>query len=243
MFRVIITLLAAVLVLGQSVPEAAAPEKAAVLEAISKAFEGHFEEVPVAEANEAKTLEVEAEPLEVEAEPLEVENQNVEAIINANTTVDGLLSTFVNTKITSDHMPITQNIAISSLKLDDCFLDKLMTSGGIHRNGDATLNNVTNILSTKLNVNKVEMECHWEMLIYDGFITVETDGIDFELEADMTTIKLTDFKVTKINDVAVTFSGMVTLDETIRKAIEAGINANKGAIEKALADLVMKLLG
>jgi len=242
MFRVIITLLAAVLVLGQSVPEAAAPEKAAVLEAISKAFEGHFEEVPVAEANEAKTLEVEAEPLEVEAEPLEVENQNVEAIINENTTVDKLL-TAVNMKITSDHMPIGQNIAISSLKLDDCFLDKLMTSGGIHRNGDATLNNVTNILSTKLNVNKVEMECHWEMLIYDGFITVETDRIDFELEADMTTIKLTDFKVTKINDVAVTFSGMVTLDETIRKAIEAGINGNKVAIEKALADLVMKLLG
>jgi len=239
MFRVIITLLAAVLVLGQSVPEAAAPEKAAVLEAISKAFEGHFEEVPVAEA---KTLEVEAEPLEVEAEPLEVENQNVEAIINADTIVDPLL-TLVNTKITSDHMPITQNIAISSLKLDDCFLDKLMTSGGIHRNGDATLNNVTNILLTKLNVNQVEMECHWEMLIYDGFITVETDRIDFELEANMTTTKLTDFKVPNINDVAVTFSGMVTLDETIRGAIQAGINGNKGAIEKALADLVMKMLG
>ena len=55
--------------------------------------------------------------------------------------------------------------------------------------------------------------------------------------------QIADFKVTKINDVAVTFSGMVTLDETIRKAIEAGINANKGAIEKALADLVMKMLG
>jgi len=242
MFRVIITLLAAVLVLGQSVPEAAAPEKAAVLEAISKAFEGHFEEVPVAEAKEAKTLEVEAEPLEVEAEPLEVENQNVEAIINADKIVDNFLK-LANTKITSDHMPIKKNIAISSLKLDDCFLDKLMTSGGIHRNGNATKNTVTNILSTKLNVNQVEMECHWEMLIYDGFITIETDGIDFELEANMTTPKLTDFKVPNINDVAVTFSGMVTLDETIRKAIETGINGNKQAIEKALADLVMKMLG
>jgi len=180
-------------------------------------------------------------------------NKVADSIVSA---VDTALSTISVTELGPFEIPLKKNSTFV-LELDHC---KLSKGPYLRRTADCTVDTTTAnpVLRASLEWDSPSLDCHWELLIYDGFLQVNTSQTIFNMEVMFNSSTVTPVVNNKTNalslsyfaNVDVGFNGMITLDSLLQGEIKNMINNKKDAIEflsavplsKALETIIKKIL-
>jgi len=146
-----------------------------------------------------------------------------------------VLSSLAATTLPAFSLPLKAGSKLM-LELDHC---KFSQGPYLNRTSECTVDTHHKhpILSTDLAWPNPSVDCHWEFLIYDGFIKLHTNTTTFKMVAmfdgsspvvnnTINTLQLTNF-----TNVDVGFDGMISLDTLLETQIVEEIDGNKKAIE------------